>query len=284
MDYGKGIKTMSTMQRVTAKRPCPICKKTDWCLIGKTVVLCMRAYSPKSKTLADGSVGYLHSTSDEVYIYTPNPKEERRTIPCREILSGWNSRLGFRGVNRLAESLSVTEASLLDMGCQPAPYFETFGFPMQNGSGHIVGIRLRNLTGAKWAERGSHQGLFVPQTRREGSLFIVEGPTDAAAAVMLGVNVIGRPSCSGGVFDIMKFISEHKINRVVIVADSDRDRVSNGRVLNPGNQGASALSVTLKVPHCTVMLPCKDMREFVKGGGTINLLDYIVSQCIWRNT
>jgi hypothetical protein len=58
---------------------------------------------------------------------------------------------------------------------------------MNDGKRSVIGIRLRNDLGRKWAVTGSRQGLFLPGPHPGQTVLIVEGPTDAAAAVDLGV-------------------------------------------------------------------------------------------------
>jgi hypothetical protein len=154
---------------------------------------------------------------------------------------------------------------------------------MRNGSNAIVGVRLRSGTGRKWAVKGSHQGLFIPQTDPSPMAYLVEGPTNTAAALSMGVFAIGRPNNVGGVFDIQALIKNLKIKRVVIVADTDDDKIrDDGTHFNPGADGACSLAEHLGIPNCTLLLPVKDMRDFVTLGGTNAMLNQLVAQCVWR--
>lgn len=276
---------MSTMTRVSKRQPCPVCRKTDWCLIGKSLVACMRVTSPRPKTFKDGSVGYLHPLDGSVIVIPPKKEREKVNIDCAKLLEEWAGReIPTHGVKKYAEMLGVSHQSLLVLGCQPAPYWGTFAFPMRDGNNHIVGIRLRNEEGRKWAQTGSHQGLFIPQMEYTGYLYIVEGPTDTAAAVTMGVFAIGRPSCMGGVFDLIATIKRLHIRRAVVVADTDQDKQRpDGTTFNPGVDGAERLAEQLGIPNCTLLLPSKDMRDFLKQGGTQETLNYLTNQCIWRH-
>jgi len=83
-------------------------------------------------------------------------------------------------------------------------------------------IRLRNETGRKWAVKGSRQGLFIAtQSGASTTLLIVEGPTDAAAAIDLGFRVIGRPACVGCEDMIAELVRKHGHVTTLIVADAD---------------------------------------------------------------
>jgi hypothetical protein len=114
-------------------------------------------------------------------------------------------------------------------------------------------------------------------------VWIVEGGTDTAAMLSMGVYCIGRPSCSGGVLALKQTIAELRIKEVVIVADNDDDKEHNGHKFNPGFDGAVALQNHLMVPSCIVSLPAKDARDFLKAGGDRETLDYIANQAIWQD-
>jgi hypothetical protein len=92
---------------------------------------------------------------------------------------------------------------------------------------------LRNDLGRNWAVKGSKRGLFynfpavpaplfIRQTwgGRE-PLLIVEGPTDAAAAIDLGYRVIGRPSCVGCEDMIAALVRQSGAGTTLIIADND---------------------------------------------------------------
>jgi len=105
------------------------------------------------------------------------------------------------------------------------------------------------------------------------NLVIVEGPTDCAAGLDLGLlNIIGRPSCSGGAEQIREFIRRTKFRRVVIVADND----------SPGILGAKMLQEHLPCSSCILILPAKDLRAFVGFGGTKELMDSMIGAAIWN--
>ena len=148
-----------------------------------------------------------------------------------------------------------------------------FAFPMRSGDGGYIGIRLRSLSGDKWAERGSQNGLFIPQVDPYGPCYICEGPTDTAALLTMGLYAIGRPSCSAGVNMILEHFRRMRIREAVIISDGDA----------PGMRGAVTLTEHLKCRSCIVVPPCKDVRKFLQNGGTKELLESLVKQLIWSN-
>ena len=275
---------MSTMLRVSKANLCPACKKPDWCLYGKDAFLCMRIPSTKPHTLSDGSVGWIHSMNGKPLPIPEKKEKQKKFINIEFTLLTWARQAQHRSLNVLAHKLSVSTDSLAALGCVPAPYSNTWAFPMRDGNNTLVGIRLRHESGKKWAVEGSHQGLFIPQCEANKDLVILEGPTDTAAALTIGLYCIGRPNCVGGVFDIKAAIKRLKIRRVTIVADCDVDKVHKDTkvVTNPGISGASSLSQQLEIPSRIVTLPAKDMRDFVSKGGTAALFNAIASQLVWN--
>src|SRR5439155_4372061 len=105
--------------------------------------------------------------------------------------------------------------------------------------------RLRRPDGAKFAVRGSKDGLFLPATDsndESGALLICEGPTDTAALLDMGYsNVIGRPSCTGGI-KLLVAIVRQRFRDVVVISDGD----------TPGRIGAHNLASVLAVYAPTV--------------------------------
>jgi hypothetical protein len=256
-------------------------------MLGTSIVVCMRVASPRQKTFVDGSTGYVHAVGNMPVRQLPTnvSRKEQPVLNPHILLKKWRHMSGNGPLPLLAAQLGVTPLALETLGCLRTHYYKTWAFPMRSGDNHVVGIRLRSEDGRKWAEKGSHQGLFMPQCEPQPTAYIVEGPTDAAAALSLGVYAIGRPSCSGGMFDIQRVISRLNIKRVVIIGDSDEDKLRpDGSHFNPGVDGARNLSEVLGIPNCVLLLPCKDMRQFLSQGGDRTTLDYLASQCLWRGT
>ncbi len=125
---------------------------------------------------------------------------------------------------------------------------------MRDEMGSVIGIRLRRSDGFKWAIRGSRNGLFIPAGAyfHHHTLCICEGPTDTAAALTLGLQVIGRPFCRGGTQMLVSFCRQLQAP-VAIVSDAD----------GPGIAGAEALADELVgVTKVRVIRPLKgkDLR------------------------
>lgn len=270
-------------QRVTRAEPCSACGKSDWCCVAPLagLALCMRQESPRPSTGAAG--GWIHATGDPIPAYVkPEAKPDPPRLNCTKIIRAWQEQTTRPQLIALADSLGVSPSALAMCGASWAPPYNAWAFPMSNGAGDIVGIRLRDNTGRKWAVTGSRQGVFAPSMAPERRLWIAEGPTDLAALVTLGLFALGRPSCQGAIPETLAFIRAQKVREVVIVADNDDKVRPDGTQWNPGLEGAEKLSAALTVPSVTIALPCKDSREFLQAGGTVEALDYLIGEQPWR--
>ncbi len=167
---------------------------------------------------------------------------------------------------RLAAALGLSVASLTRLGVGWSAKHRAWTFPMVDVDGHVLGIRLRRAGGKKTSVRGGHDGLFLPVPEAPdlgGRLLVCEGPTDTAAALDLGFDAVGRPSCLGGVKLLVELVQRMKPADVVIVGDGDA----------PGQRGAESLASVLTA-YCpavriiTPAAPFKDARAWRQGGAT----------------
>jgi hypothetical protein len=200
------------------------------------------------------------------------------------VLESWGrSSWGVRHLAVLAAKLGVAEDSLRMLGCVGSNQAQVWAFPMCSGDGSAVGIRMRHENGRKWALPGSHNGIFLPQCEPQQEMVICEGPTDAAAALTMGMFAIGRPNCSACATDIMATVKRLRIRRVTIVADVDQDKERpNGATYNPGLDGARNLAAIFTIPTRIVTLPCKDLRSFLCAGGNVATFQSIANQLVWN--
>lgn len=187
----------------------------------------------------------------------------------------------------LGQRLGVSPEALSSLGACWAPAHRAWAFPMRNERGHIVGIRLRNDNGQKWAVKGSQQGLFIPNESFAPTMspwcLVVEGPTSAAAALTLGVYPIGRASCAHGAEQLKVTFKRLGIRRVVICADFDpRRKPDTGVEWSPGIESAVRLGSKLNVPYVVWVPPVKDIRLFLQRGGTRALIEACVKDMVWK--
>ena len=274
--------------RVSRQRPCPVCKKPDWCTYTSDgrVVCCMRVESEKA--MRNG--GWLHRVGDgesrpPLSTRTPRRGNDAALFDAGVYHAGLLERGDWRDVDGLALSLGLCPYALATL--QPAwdHWHEAWAFPMRDGAGKAVGIRLRANDGRKWAVKGSREGLFFdPAVGRVPEVMICEGPTDTVAAISLGFAAVGRPSCSGGVDLTRAFCFRHGVRRVIVMADQDAPhRRPDGSVWYPGRDGAQRLVAALGLPFKMVMPPAKDLRRWVIDGATVAAAAMVVNNAIWRD-
>lgn len=255
-------------KKVTRKEPCIICDKPDWCCIGNLFACCMRVES--SKPCANG--GWLHPLDSEPKPFVPKPKLiEPPKINVTRLMAGFQSETMPHWIDDLSRELSVSSDSLRSLDVAWASAHEAWAFPMRDGYGDPIGIRLRTKGGSKFAVTGSRQGIFISSYQPLPELYICEGPTDTAAMLSIGCYAIGRPSCLGCDAMIQDFIREKKIRQVIIVADSDE----------PGQRGAEKLQNYLRVKSKIWTPPAKDIREAVKKGLNQQLMDCLTKNILW---
>lgn len=218
-----------------------------------------------------GNGGHWHPDGDKHPTFVPRRTPEPPRIDAGAMMNQFARHTNWADVGILAHNLGVSRASLENIGCVWADRHSAWAFPMFSGSGECVGIRLRLRDGRKLSVRGGHEGLFMPHGRNT-TCYLVEGATDLAAALTLGLWGIGRPSCRGAVAYTQVTINRLGVQRVIIIGDND----------TPGINGAKALAAELQVPVASMLLPTKDLREYVRMGGTLDLLRALERQLVWR--
>lgn len=245
-----------------------MCGKPDWCCLGTLYANCMRVES--SKPCDNG--GYLHPLDSKPIdpIIIQRPAVESPPLKAEQMHSAWARQTHEDWIDALRSDLHVSRASLVALRAAWAAPHNAWAFPMYDGYGTMIGIRLRTSEGKKFAVTGSRQGLFLAQVAPRAELWICEGPTDTAAALTLGLFVIGRPSCLGAEDHISNFVRLWKVRRVVICADKDE----------PGQRGAEKLQSVLRVPSMIFTPPAKDLRAAVAAGLTSEMLKSMTKDVI----
>jgi hypothetical protein len=267
-------------QRVSRRRPCPVCEKPDWCMFAgdesaPSAAICARVES--DKRVGDQGAGWLHVLRRD----GPTWPEWKRTVHVAARQVGPEPSappavdfgdLAARALastddaqrERFAQALGLSADSLHRLSVGYLKSRRAWTFPMRDASGRVSGIRLRLPSGRKLSIRGSKEGLFLPDDLHAGGrLLIAEGPTDTAALLDLGFDAVGRPSCTGGVKHLVELAKRLKPVEIAIVADGDE----------PGQRGADRLATALLayVPIVRVVIPppgVKDARDWKRAGAT----------------
>ena len=224
------------------------------------------------------SGGYFHSQpAPALTLPVPQPKPEAPPLDCSRMLAEWAAATTPSALQTLSERLGVSFDSLTALGCSWAAKHRAWAFPMSDGYGNPIGIRLRNDAGEKWAVKGSRNGIFLPQSGTSMSqiAFVTEGPTDTAAALTIGLFAIGRPSCCLGGMEIRTALKRLLIRRAIMVLDNDA----------PGETGGVRVASELQQVGIKVAMwtpPAKDMRDFVKTGGSKLFVDDMTKNLTWK--
>jgi len=139
-------------------------------------------------------------------------------------------------------------------------------FPEHDSQGRIIGVGLRWPGGRKGQMAGSRRGLILPDGWRDlaDPMLVAEGPSDVLAGRVVGLNVIGRPSNSGGA----ELLAQACRDRQVILL-GENDQKSNG--CWPGREGAEAVARKLEAawarpaPMAFPPTGIKDLRAWITG-------------------
>lgn len=268
----------------TAQHPCPICNGTDWCTFGERAMLCQRVESEHAHDKG-GWFHFYETAAPHPQIHAQAPKAPAKAIDCNALMQYWRNKTVMPAFVSFAEALGVLKESLIGLGAAWAQCHKAWAFPMRDGSGDLVGIRLRNLDGFKWAVPGSKNALFIPEpaVRTQPTVYLPEGPTDTAALLSLGLYSIGRPTCHTGNADCKAFLRKIGIHKAVIVADNDEMKRIGSKDQRPGIEGALRLKRELGIPSVIWIppSPCKDAREFLQRGGTAQMIEADCKNRVW---
>ena len=226
---------------------------------------------PSAKPAKSG--GWLHwlGQPPPLRLPPPTPRHPLPTLNAPKLMREWTAATTATALAAFAAALGVSTPALVAVGAAWAAPHSAWAFPMCDGHGNVVGIRLRNERG-KFAVRGSRQGLFLAHLPPQPTLFVCEGPTDTAAAVALGLFAVGRPNCCCGGPDLRIYAQRHDCRRVVLIADHDK----------PGLDGARQVGHQLNLPFAVYVPPAKDVREFVRLGGTRAMIENTLNNTVWN--
>lgn len=248
---------------------CCICGRPDWCTRAGdgSRVCCMRVKSPK----AAKNGGWIHAPTDtlpEIPVYAPLPSAAP-TIDCAAMLARWETPP--EAIDAHAAMLGLPGSALRALGVRWAPERRAWAWPMRDGRGQLVGLRLRanaDEGARKWSVAGSRQGLFIPTgmdlSEPVPTLFLAEGPTDTAALLSVGLAAIGRPNDRGGGEFIAQWIAaQGRAMHAVVVLDAGDSGIEGGCAL------AAMLHARRLCASVRTLLPPhghKDARRWVRAG------------------
>jgi hypothetical protein len=268
--------------RVTKENPCPICARDNWCEHGQRAAHCMRVES--IHLAKDG--GFYHFYGKTAY--RPIVREIQPvlapSVNVQKLWKNWYRHTSTEQYEECGRVLGVSAAALADLGAAWTQEYRAWAFPMFDGAQNIIGLRLRNNEGFKWTVRGSKNGIFTAPLNTEDNIaFIPEGPTDCAALLTLGLSPIGRPNNLSCFEMIKKQCALLGVRKVVIVSDNDELKTFGPTEARPGLQGALQLQKQIGLPSVIWMppSPIKDARQFVREGGTQQMILDDLKSKVW---
>lgn len=257
---------------VTRQNPCPICEKPDWCLVSadRSAAICPRVEIGSIKR--SGDAGWLHIIGDHGggYVHPshfqpqpPKPTTDHGQM-AKALVAGGASKLP-----ELAGQLGVSLESLQRLGVGYS-HSGWWSFPERDATGKTIGISRRFENGDKRQLPGSSRGLTYADdwNAGDGPLLLVEGGSDTAAVLTMGLPAIGRPSNRGGVAHLAELLDGFDRDIIVI---GEHDEKPDGRC--PGRDGAISTATSLaKSLHRTIawsMPPdgAKDSRSWLNDNG-----------------
>lgn len=280
---------MGDWVRVSKREPCKICSRGDWCGITRdgSVAHCMRVESPHPCP----SGGWFHFLKERPQRPTARhgpkpPVRQRRLFDAERAMAGFRAEFEGDGVKRdifdslieIADDLRLPAACIDRLLVGRSAFHGAWAFPMLDGAGKTVGIRLRAYGGSdKWAVGGSRDGLFYdPDVQPSEAAYngvkgreivVVEGATDCIAGYALGLPCVGRSACSTGGEALRELCARLMVTRVTIVSDNDDYKFRpDGTPWRPGIEGAQALARQLRRTYRIVTPPKKDLREWYYSG------------------
>ena len=300
---------LERFHRVSKGEPCPICNHTDWCLVSNDsgTCICQRIDSGKPHAATGGYVHVLKRIAPPVRRVRALPPVRVRLFDAERAMAGF--RAEYEGPEcepwvsaaKLGEELKLTGAVVDRLLPGKSKFYQSWCFPMMDGQGKVVGIRLRRYGSSdKFSVSGSKDGLFYdpelePAVEFDGcryrEIVICEGASDCAAGYEIGLPCVGRSSCSTGAEELKALCNRLSVNRVTIISDNDRYKahVSTSacgapmrKVWNPGKEGAEKLANALGRMYRIVTPPKKDLRDWVTAGCNCRMFNTVAKLQKWR--
>lgn len=143
--------------------------------------------------------------------------------------------------------------------------------PEKTPQGTICGLARRFPDGSKKQWPGTKRGLAYTHgwdAEIAGAILLVEGHSDTAACLTMGLTAIGRPSNTGGVEYLAELLAPAAIGAnvpVLIVAENDRKPSGQWPGLHGAQQTAQALANLWERPVWVALPPdgIKDTRSWL---------------------
>ena len=296
---------MNGWKRVTKRNPCPVCRHGDWCGVSDdgAVCHCMRVESDRPSA-GGGWIHFLKERPRRPQYRCNSPPVRQRMFDAGTVMAGFRAEFEGDGAKRdifdslieIADDLRLPAACIDRLLVGRSDFNRAWAFPMLDGAGKTVGIRLRSYGGSdKWAVGGSRDGLFYdpdiqPLERKCNGvsgreIVVVEGATDCIAGYALGLPCVGRSSCSTGGQMLQELCARLGVTRVTVVSDNDEYKFRpDGTPWRPGIEGAQALARQLRRTYRIVTPPKKDLRDWLADGLDADTFWMIADNQLWHRS
>jgi len=227
-------------EAVNQGNPCPKCDKSDNCTVSQDGKRCYCGRVESTLKQNDGGQWLHKLDASERRRWQrgqqQRPKKSQSAKTDWQVVARKYASRAKAQRQELAKQLGVSVESLhrLQVGWDKSK--SAWTFPERNASGDIIGICCRLKNGDKWSMPGGKRGLTFEVPRQESSspILIVEGGTDTAAGITLGLDTVGRPSASGGVSHLAELLADFTTDRqIIVLGENDK---KNGDW--PGREGA----------------------------------------------
>ncbi len=267
--------------RYSSANPCPVCNTgSKGCsATADGLHLCRGepAHGWREVSKEPDAAGFRHfRRADEP---RPTPPPRAKFTPMRD----WPTE-----AKRLAKSLSTTAGDWIHarlglpagaLDCLPLVGVSGFvsgrfitSWPEVDAGDVVIGLTERTPGDTKDTKKmlkGGHRGLTLPTGWRErpGPVFVVEGPTDAAALTAAGLSAVGRPSKDGGGKLLAELFAGWPPDREIVIVGENDPPAADGSL--PGREAAVRLATGLARTlsrRVLVALPpagVKDVREWL---------------------
>lgn len=281
---------------VSRERPCLVCGKPNWCTFTRDggTLHCRRGQhlaAPAgyrlSRKQGDDAARFVRDRGVDALAYDPGiyqPAVVKAAPPSAPPARDWSglgdeyqATAGDR-IGQLAADLGVKSDTLHAIGV--GWNGRAWTIPARDATGVVVGLATRFPDGSKRFVKDGRTGLFYAPDRwnhGDGPVFLVEGMSDTAALLGLGLAVIGRPSNTGGVRHLVEMLADWPEDRGIVVV-GERDEKPDGDW--PGRKGAVMTAERLAGDlhrHIAWTLPpepFKDSRAFVRSGADADAVTF----------
>ena len=232
---------------------CPMCGKQDWCSQSPDgeAFDCKRGKGLPIPAgliyVKDSNQGVIVKIDDPSKIVAPSHDaiqkanvDKLTTEQCNTLHEQYLKDIGNRA-ETLSKDLGVSRDSLSNLEVGYDIQRMCFTFPERDHDQNIIGFATRGVDGKKLCIKGSRRAATIPNCwdSGEGPIFLVEGASDVAACITMGMDVLGRPGampCDAFVHAADELLGTIKDRKIVVVAEWDEK--DNGEW--PGKAGAIA--------------------------------------------